>query len=597
MKSEFGTWLRAITCLLVVLNGALARADLIAMWDFDYGSLEDTWGDNHGTIQGAAFFVAGRSGTDKALELTGYEHVVVANESNFDITEAITVSAWIKVRSFDGQWQAIVTKGDSAWRLQRDSVRNGLEFSCSQLHVPGDDAWGSLLGSRTVNDGQWHHAAGVYDGQQMVLYIDGTLDVSQPASGRIALNNRPVCIGANAERGGRTFKGQIDEVAVFDHALDAESVRRLYTDGLVSLVPQTYMDKLVEEVEQIATDSDPEAVIERLNERIAAYETWRQGQGDDLPHRDRHLSPDVYFVLARAKDAASRPALEVIEAYVRAVSDVSYRTRHVPEALVWLLEHVSPDALTAMIRQYARDNPVLSHDVHHVSRHFKEKGDWPTFRRFLDTLFRAIDRRGETTGSCIAAIWSGLESNESWVRKFLEYCRSKREFTPYLFRRQEMLALRHKAQGDDEGAAEVYRAIAARCGPQQDRAVYEYRACECLFHAGQHDDAMEALDAFIDQHKASNRALVSQAMQLKGQGYVDTGEIDKATAIFLKLLIEYPASRPAAEATFFMGYCLMLQGQFENASQALRLVVQDYATSRYAQKAGLCLNRIESMTR
>ena len=32
----------------------------------------------------------------------------------------MTVAAWIKVREFNKTWQAIVTKGDTAWRLQRE---------------------------------------------------------------------------------------------------------------------------------------------------------------------------------------------------------------------------------------------------------------------------------------------------------------------------------------------------------------------------------------------------------------------------------------------------------------------------------------------
>ena len=40
-------------------------------------------------------------------------------------------------------------------------------------------------GTRNVKDGQWHHVAGIYDGTNMFIYVDGTLDASQPATGLI----------------------------------------------------------------------------------------------------------------------------------------------------------------------------------------------------------------------------------------------------------------------------------------------------------------------------------------------------------------------------------------------------------------------------
>jgi beta-galactosidase len=93
-----------------------------------------------------------------------------------------------------------------------------------------------LYGSRNVNDGQWHHVAGVYDGTNMFLYVDGTLDVSQPATGSISQNSYPVCIGANAIPGvglepGYFFNGLIDEASICNRALTASEIQADYEAG------------------------------------------------------------------------------------------------------------------------------------------------------------------------------------------------------------------------------------------------------------------------------------------------------------------------------------------------------------------------------
>ena len=35
------------------------------------------------------------------------------------------------------------------------------------------------MGTTPVNDGEWHHAVGVYDGTRISLYIDGELEADR----------------------------------------------------------------------------------------------------------------------------------------------------------------------------------------------------------------------------------------------------------------------------------------------------------------------------------------------------------------------------------------------------------------------------------
>jgi len=158
------------------------------------------------------------------------DYVQVANESNFDFTGEVTVTAWIKVNRFDREWQAIVTKGDSAWRIQRHQDTAAIEFACSGLQIPSGSPYGGLYGNKAVNDGKWHHVAGLYDGEKMYIYVDGVVDVSQPASGAIGTNNHPVYIGENAEMTERFWNGLIDDVRVYNYALSEGQIVALYNE-------------------------------------------------------------------------------------------------------------------------------------------------------------------------------------------------------------------------------------------------------------------------------------------------------------------------------------------------------------------------------
>ncbi len=205
--------------------------DLVGWWKFDEGkgtSAADSSGYGHaGTLMGNPKWQPTDGKVGGALELDGDgDYVNLGKGPDFDLAEQITIAAWIKVNRFDKEWQAIIAKGDSAWRMQRVEQTDSLEFACSGLAVPGTE-WGGIHGKISVNDGQWHHAAGVYDGSKLYLYVDGKLDVSSNASGDINANDHPVYIGENAEQTGRFWNGLIDDVRIYNYAISGEQITSL----------------------------------------------------------------------------------------------------------------------------------------------------------------------------------------------------------------------------------------------------------------------------------------------------------------------------------------------------------------------------------
>jgi hypothetical protein len=163
---------------------------------------------------------------DKAANFDGTDdHVAITNEYYYDIAGPISVAAWIKVDTFTKQWQAVVTKGDTAWRLARNDNNNTVRFACNGLSTS------SVNSTASVNDGYWHHVVGVYTGSQLRIYIDGALNASANATGAISRNAHNVQIARNAEAANREFDGQICDVRVYSIALSASQVSELY--GLV----------------------------------------------------------------------------------------------------------------------------------------------------------------------------------------------------------------------------------------------------------------------------------------------------------------------------------------------------------------------------
>lgn len=205
---------------------------LVAWWKLDEKdgrtAADSSGNGRHATVQGDPTWQASGGKIGGAIALGGDgDFLDVADESSFDFMGGVTVAAWINVTQFDRPWQAIVTKGDNAWRIQRNNEANTLEFACTGLNIPGGNDYGSLFGTRAITPGRWHHVAGVYDGARMSLYVDGVLDASQEATGVVNTNDVRVQIGANTDREDRFWNGLIDEVRLYNYGLDAGAIAGL----------------------------------------------------------------------------------------------------------------------------------------------------------------------------------------------------------------------------------------------------------------------------------------------------------------------------------------------------------------------------------
>lgn len=121
----------------------------------------------------------------------------------------ITLECWLRGDNFSGR-RGLVTKTEMS----------DYGLFCSD----GAIDFSVLLGERyasasstgaVLRPGTWHHVAGVFDGQQVRVYVDGKLVAMQAGKGRRRTNKLPLFIGADTNKNGRPtsyFAGSIDDV-------------------------------------------------------------------------------------------------------------------------------------------------------------------------------------------------------------------------------------------------------------------------------------------------------------------------------------------------------------------------------------------------
>jgi len=202
---------------------------LVARWDFEQvvgPTVVDASGHGHdGALVGGATVVADDE-RGNILLLAGHGYVECGADPTFDITGPISVTAWIKTETPSKPYQVIITRGPSNWRLMSSRHINTLHFAAGGIRVVEDDPT-MLNGTRDITDGRWHHVAAIYDGLRMCLYVDGDLDASVGAGGTLDISDEPVRIGGIPESPDRQWTGSIDDVRIYDYALNEMEIRAL----------------------------------------------------------------------------------------------------------------------------------------------------------------------------------------------------------------------------------------------------------------------------------------------------------------------------------------------------------------------------------
>ena len=195
-------------------------------WRFDEGSgctAADAWGNTNGELgpacpTNAPTWTTGALGG--GLSFAAGQSVQVPHGPGFGPTNAITVAAWIKRAPATG-FHSIADK--------RSGPSDGYDLYIN----PSSKAFlrinlATLTGNTVIADGSWHHVVGVYDGNELRLYVDGVLDASSTSPGQVLDAEADLILGEHYSGASAPLGGELDEVVVYNRALSESEVGELY---------------------------------------------------------------------------------------------------------------------------------------------------------------------------------------------------------------------------------------------------------------------------------------------------------------------------------------------------------------------------------
>ncbi len=204
---------------------AASVSGVVGRWDFS--TTDDGSGQgNGGTLTGGATLGAGRTGS--GLRLNGSnQRMLVEDSPSLDITEQITLAAWIQPSTRATQYVIKKATQGSVDGYEIGLSSSGKVFVRFNQDSSGDSLRVDSTSSYPTNGSTWMHVVATYDGTTIRLYINGQLQASKAAAFTIATNDLDLSIGAQPN-GGSSMRGTIDDVLIANRAFTAEEILSLY---------------------------------------------------------------------------------------------------------------------------------------------------------------------------------------------------------------------------------------------------------------------------------------------------------------------------------------------------------------------------------
>ena len=228
--------------------------------DFEDGAVDSSEQGNDGDVSGAITFDAEGADGGSTPFAAGNFNGGYINFPGVDLSGIIqdiegensyTLSAWIKPSDLNGN--------KFLWGQTQEGIHNGIRNGgfLHQAHWGADTNGATNL---SALDGEWIHAAWVYDGDADVgtIYLNGEVDWT---GGKRAPNGSGNLIVGGSNGGGDNYRGLVDDVAVWNEALPQGSIRAL-VDGASPIgrtdedqdgdgLPDFYEEKFADNLEDL----------------------------------------------------------------------------------------------------------------------------------------------------------------------------------------------------------------------------------------------------------------------------------------------------------------------------------------------------------
>jgi nicotinamidase-related amidase len=235
--------LSTILCALCLSSGSLPAAVPVAWWSFDDPAAlgRDSAGTNDATVYGAAVPCSGVRDGGILIQYRPNGFLRADTSPSLEITGPMTILVWARANAVDANYPLVYKAG--GWDNGQMAYMMDLDWNSGGYYprfAVSSDGYASgyqeVISPEPLSAGEWHLVAGVYDGTNIMVYVDGRLEASQAHSAGIYAGKDPLCIGWDWNF---CWNGVLDELRIFDVALSGTDILAEF-EGRTPLVNAQY---------------------------------------------------------------------------------------------------------------------------------------------------------------------------------------------------------------------------------------------------------------------------------------------------------------------------------------------------------------------
>ncbi len=232
------------------LSAQIPTNGLVGHWPFSGNASDASGNGHHGTLQGGPAPTVDRFGNqNQAYSFDGVDdYIKIPHHADLNLDQEFTISAWVKfcdsqINGTSDIWGPAIFEKSDTFSLASSTGVSIYALSISNGTNPATflsqtDGTASAQSSITdLMDGKWHHLSLVISpNATSYIYVDGNRDKTITNSYVFHTNNGEATIGYS-QLGSywlfarSYFKGAIDDVRLYNRALNQTEVSALYNQG------------------------------------------------------------------------------------------------------------------------------------------------------------------------------------------------------------------------------------------------------------------------------------------------------------------------------------------------------------------------------
>jgi formylglycine-generating enzyme required for sulfatase activity len=204
---------------------------LVAHYPFDGNAKDESGNGRNGTMFSVTSSTNRFRDASTALDFNGINSYVNVQQSSFLNFGAGDFSIFLWIRSTGGYFPTILNNANDIW-----PTSTGLEFSLyyptsNNLALVHGNSRSDIWTEGAVSQNEWIHVGVSCQQGTERLWINGMQVASRQQPRAIGDSNWPLLIGAAALGDtSELFKGQLDELRIYNRALTAAEVSQLYSE-------------------------------------------------------------------------------------------------------------------------------------------------------------------------------------------------------------------------------------------------------------------------------------------------------------------------------------------------------------------------------